>query len=267
MNPPIVLAVVLVGVVGTVIGSFLGVVADRVPKGESVVRPPSACPPCGRRIRPWHNVPVLGWLVLRGKCADCSEPIGVRYLLIEVVTGLAFAGVTAAVLLGTGTVWLLPALLYLAAISVVLTVIDIDVHRLPDVIVLPSYPVLVLLLVPPTIAEGDWWLLARAVLGGLAGFVVFLLPLLVYPAGMGGGDVKLAGVLGLVLAWVGWGSLVVGLFAGFLLGGVVGVTLLMLRLATRKTALPFGPYMIVGAWLGLAFGESLTRWYLDGLVA
>ncbi|MGJ7442090.1 prepilin peptidase [Aquipuribacter sp. MA13-6] len=262
MSNLVVTVVVLAGVLGLLIGSFLNVVVHRVPRGESIVTPPSACPGCGARIRPWDNVPVLSWLVLRGRCRDCREPISPRYPLVEAGTGLAFAAVVLAVLTAGPTPWVIPALLYLAAVSIALSLIDIDCKRLPDAIVLPSYPVVLALLAVASWGEGDWWSLARAAIGALAGFAFFFLLAFVYPAGMGFGDVKLAGVLGAVMAWYGWGTLVVGTFLGFLLGGLVGIALIALRLGTRKTLIPFGPYMMLGAWLAVGFGEGLSDLYL-----
>ncbi|WP_380168487.1 prepilin peptidase [Jannaschia sp. R86511] len=260
--PLLVLAVVAAGAFGAIIGSFLNVVIHRVPRGESVVSPPSACPGCGAAIRARDNVPVLSWLLLRGRCRDCGEPISPRYPLVELATALAFAGVVAAVLTTGPTPWVLPALLYLAAVSIALSLIDVDVRRLPDAIVLPSYPVMLVLLAIASAATGDWWALGRAAIGAVASFAFFYLLALLYKGGMGFGDVKLAGVLGTALAWYGWAHLVVGTFLGFLLGGVVGIALIALRLGNRKTMIPFGPYMIVGAWLAIGFGGGIADAYL-----
>ncbi|ADG74726.1 peptidase A24A domain protein [Cellulomonas flavigena DSM 20109] len=258
------LAVVLAlvaGVLGLVVGSFLNVVVWRVPRGESVVSPPSACPRCGHRVRARDNVPVLSWLALRGRCRDCGEPISRRYPLVELVTGVLFA-VTAGVV---GWSWSLPAVLYLVAISVALTLIDLDVKRLPDRIVLPAYVVAPVLLALASWNPGgpsDWGALGRAAVGCVVLYVVYFVLVLVYPAGMGFGDVKLAGVLGLYLGWVGWGALVVGWFAAFLLGGAFGLVLIVLRRVGPKSGIAFGPWMILGAFVGLAVGESLWSSYL-----
>lgn len=254
--------VVAAALLGAIIGSFLNVVVHRVPAGASVVRPPSACPGCGAAIRPRDNVPVLSWLLLRGRCRDCGEPISPRYPLVEAATALAFAGVVLGVLLAGPTPWVLPALLYLAAVTIALSLIDVDVRRLPDAIVLPSYPVVLGLLAVASAGSGDWWALGRAAIGAVVGFGFYFVLAFVYPAGMGFGDVKLAGVLGMVLAWYGWGQLVVGGFLGFLLGGVVGIAIIALRLGTRKTMLPFGPYMMLGTWLAIGFADPLVDSYL-----
>lgn len=158
------------------------------------------------------------------------------------------------------------ALLYLAVISVVLTVIDLRTHRLPNRIVLPSYAVAAALLTAAALLSGDLVALLRAVIGMAALYVFYFTLRLVRPSGMGGGDVKLAGLLGFYLGWIGWGALAVGAFAAFLLGGLFGVVLLLARRAGRKTAIPFGPWMIAGAWIGVFAGESLGHWYSGLLV-
>lgn len=249
-------------VLGLVIGSFLNVVVWRVPRGESVVHPPSACPACGHRIRAYDNVPVVSWLVLRGRCRDCRSPISVRYPLVESGTAVVFAAVG----LRFGAGWDLPAFLYLGAIGVALALIDLDTRRLPNAIVLPSYLVAAVLLAGAALAAGEWEPLPRAAAGGAALWAFYFLMALVYPAGMGFGDVKLAGVLGIYLGWVGWGALAIGAFAAFLLGGLFSIGLLVARRATRKSAVPFGPWMILGAAIGIASGEAVWAAYLGAIV-
>ncbi len=251
----------LAALLGLAVGSFLNVVVHRVPRGESVVRPPSACPRCGHPIRARDNVPVLSWVLLRGRCRDCAEPIAVRYPLVEVLTAALFV----LVVLRFGVSAAVPAYLYLAAIAVALALIDLDTHRLPNAIVLPSYPVLAVLLAIASWGEGEWGALLRAAIGGAVLWLAYFLLLVVYPAGMGFGDVKLAGLLGAALAWVGWGSLAVGGFAAFLLGGLYSVGLLLAGRANRKSGIPFGPWMLLGAAVGVAVGEPLWHAYL-GLV-
>ncbi|WP_273654661.1 prepilin peptidase [Cellulomonas fimi] len=261
MTPLLVVGALLVGLA---VGSFLNVVIWRVPRGESVVHPPSACPRCGRAIRPYDNVPVVSWLVLRGRCRDCGEPIAVRYPLVEAGTGVLFALAA----WWTGPSWFLPALLYLLAISVALALIDIDTRRLPDAIVKPAYPVSLALLALASAnpgGEADWAALLRAAVGGAAMFVAYLLMVLAYPRGMGWGDVKLAGVMGLYLGWVGWGALLIGWFAAFVLGGVFGLALIVVRRAGRKSSIPFGPWLLLGTLVGIVAGEAVWGAYLGAL--
>ncbi len=255
------LLVSFAAVIGLVIGSFLNVVIWRVPRGESVVRPPSACPSCSTQISAWDNVPVVSWLLLRGRCRHCRERISARYPAVELGTAILFA--LAAWYFGLS--WELPAFLYLAAISIALTLIDLDVHRLPNSIVLPSYAVAGVVLSAAALLQGEPVLIARLAAGGLALYAFYFVLAIIYPSGMGFGDVKLAGVLGMYLAFLGWPQVVVGAFLAFLLGGVVGALLMAIRKAGRKSKIPFGPFMLLGAWSGILFGQSVADWYL-GLV-
>ena len=249
------------GLLGVLVGSFLNVVAHRVPLGLSIVRPASRCPGCGHEVRRRDNVPVLSWVLLRGRCRDCASPISARYPLVELSTGLLFAAVTAHM----GFTWALPAYLYLVGITVPLTLIDLDVRRLPDAIVLPSYGVALVLLAVASAGTGDWGALLRAVVGGLALLFLYVVVFVVKPGGMGLGDVKLAGVLGLYLAWWGWDALAVGAFLAFLIGGVVAVPMMLFTSAGRKSKMPFGPAMLAGALLALFVAQPIGHWYL-GLV-
>lgn len=250
---------VLCGVLGLLIGSFLNVVIHRVPRGESVVRPPSACPSCSRQIRARDNVPVLSWLVLRGRCRDCGAPISVRYPLVELGTALLF--VVMAVRFGADLV--LPAYLYLAAVGLALALIDLDCKRLPDALTLPSYVVAAGLLGAAALMGSDSGDYLTALLGGLAMFGLYFALAFAYPAGMGFGDVKLAGVLGMYLGWLGWGAWAVGTFLGFFLGGVFGIGLILVKKGGRKTAVPFGPFMLLGVLIAVLVGPELANGYAD----
>lgn len=252
---------VLLGVLGLVVGSFLNVVVWRVPRGESVVHPRSSCPRCGTEIRARDNVPVLSWLLLRGRCRSCGEPISVRYPLVEAGT----AGLFILVGLRFGVSWELPAYLYLAAIAIALALIDLDVHKLPNAIVLPAYPVTAVLLGGAALGTGEWDSLVRAVLAGVVLFGAYFLMALAYPTGMGWGDVKLAGVLGAYLGWISWGVLAVGAFSAFLLGGLYALALVALRRAGRKSGIPFGPWMLLGAAVGIGWGEQIWQGYLSAV--
>lgn len=273
-------------VFGALIGSFLNVVIYRIPAKKSIVAPPSACGNCGAHIRPWDNIPVVSWFVLRGHCRDCGARISWRYPAVEFGTAVFFAGVVWWGVSGptsgfssrvhtdaggtetVGVVVMVVAFLYLAAISVALAMIDTDTHTLPNVIVLPAYIVGGALLAASALVLGEPGRLLGALIGAAALFALYLLLAMLYPGGMGLGDVKLAGVLGLFLGWLGWGELVVGAFGAFLLGGLFGVALLLGRRAGRKSSIPFGPWMLVGAWLGIFAGDVLANGYLGlfGLV-
>lgn len=267
--------VAALGVLGTVIGSFLNVVVYRVPRGLSVVSPPSACGSCGHPVRPYDNVPLVSWLVLRGRCRDCSAPISARYPLVELGAAVAFALVAwrfttelpAAVATGSGPAIAavaleLVAFLYLAAVSIALALIDLETRRLPNVLVLPTYAVGAVLLTAAAALGGQWAHLASAGVG-LAGLGLgYLLLAIARPGGMGLGDVKLAGALGLYLGWLGPETLAVGSIAGFLLGGGAGLVLL-LRGAGRRATIAFGPWLLAGAWVGILAGPAIAGAYLS----
>jgi leader peptidase (prepilin peptidase)/N-methyltransferase len=250
----------IAGLLGLAVGSFLNVVIHRVPDGRSLIRPGSHCPHCGAAVRNRHNIPVLGWLLLRGRCADCAAPISARYPLVEAGTAALFVAVTAHFRLS----WELPAYLYLAGVAVALAAIDLDTMRLPDAIVLPSYGIAIGLLTPAMIAEHGWAAGTRSLLAAAA-LCAFYFAIATIHRGMGFGDVKLALLLGLYLGFLGWQFLAVGAFAGFLLGGVVGAVLLAAGRATRKTRIPFGPSMLAGALLAVFAGAPVADWYL-GLI-
>jgi leader peptidase (prepilin peptidase)/N-methyltransferase len=274
-----ILFAVLAGILGLAIGSFLNVVVYRVPIGKSIVSPPSACPNCDHEIAGYDNVPVASWLILRGKCRSCKAPISARYPLVELGTGILFFLVgllfsqpildATTVVQTVSASLVLAAFLYLAAISVALGLIDIDTHKLPNVIVLPAYIVGLVLLAAASILSGQYEPLIRAVIGMAALGLAYFAMAFAYPKGMGLGDVKLAGVLGLYLGWMGWGALAVGAFAAFLLGGLFALGLIISRRATRKSGIPFGPWMLAGAFIGIAIGEQIFVGYLTvfGLTA
>jgi leader peptidase (prepilin peptidase)/N-methyltransferase len=261
VDPVEVVAVVFITLAGLAIGSFLNVVIWRVPRGESIVSPPSHCPQCDAEIRGRDNIPVLSWLVLRGRCRDCGAHISARYPGVELLTGALFLVMT----LAFGLTWELPAYLYLTAVGVALAFIDLDTKRLPNVLTLPSYPIVAGLLIIPALVYDQWGDFGRAMLGGLALFAFYLVLALVYPAGMGMGDVKLAGPLGMGLAWLGWGEWLVGSFMAFLLGAFVGLGMMLFRGAGRKSAIPFGPFMLGGALLGILMGPAIADWYVGQL--
>ncbi len=266
--PALTAFLVAAGLLGLVVGSFLNVVIYRVPAGIRLTRE-SRCAHCDRPI-PWQqNVPVISWIALRGRCAHCRSPISPRYPLVEAFTAIAFVGVTWWLVAvrpeptTAATAIVALAFLYFASISIALTLIDFDTHRLPDAIVLPSYAVGLGLFVAASLVGSDWWGVGGAAIGMAALYTFYFLLRFARPDGMGGGDVKLAGVVGIYLGWLGWAALVVGSLAAFLLGGVFGILLLVFRRAGRRTAIPFGPWMILGAWCGAIAGEPLAQWYLD----
>ncbi|MHB1171409.1 MAG: prepilin peptidase [Lacisediminihabitans sp.] len=261
---------ILVGAFGSVIGSFLNVVVYRLPLGRSIVSPPSACTTCGQRIHGYDNVPVLSWLFLRGKCRNCRAPISARYPAVELGTALLFLLVAIRFVtpLGEGGpalvsgVIALIAFLCFAAVGVALSLIDAGTKTLPNRLVLPSYAAGGILLGASSLIREDMDALLRAAIGMVALGGLYLVLALVHPGGMGLGDVKLAGVIGLFLGWLGWASFAVGSIAAFLLGGLFGIALIIARRAGRGTGIPFGPWMLAGAWIGILAGDPIAAAYL-----
>ncbi|HEX6382965.1 MAG TPA: prepilin peptidase [Acidimicrobiia bacterium] len=249
--------VVFSAVLGLAIGSFLNVVIWRVPRKESVVRPPSHCPQCETPISPSDNVPVLSWLFLSGKCRHCKNPIPVRYPLVEAGCGVLFLAVAARF----GASWELPAYLVLTAALLAISIIDLEHFIVPDRITAPLTVSALALLGVAAVAEGNGWRFGRTLLGGVAYFAFLLLLNILYPKGMGMGDVKLAFSLGLYLGWLGWGQVFLGGFLAFLLGAVVGVTLIATKVKSRKDVVPFGPFLALGAMLTILWGDPILRWY------
>jgi leader peptidase (prepilin peptidase) / N-methyltransferase len=205
----------------------------------------------GAGVGAWLRRDLAGAAYRRPEERD--QPLPRRWWLV-VAVALAWASVTFR--LGDYATWsVLPAYLYLGAVGAALALIDLDVHRLPDLIVLPSYPIAFVLLLVPTVVTGEWGWLLRASLAGLALYGFYLLLALVSPGGggLGFGDVKLAGVLGLLLGWLGWGPAIVSVLAAFVIGGVIALTLVLARRASRSSHIAFGPSMILGAWVAVFF--------------
>jgi leader peptidase (prepilin peptidase)/N-methyltransferase len=249
-------------VLGLLIGSFVNVVAYRVPEGRSIIRPGSACPQCGAPIRPRDNIPVVSWLLLRARCRECGTAISARYPLVEAATAALFA--VAAVVIGAD--WVLVAYWWFAAVTLTLVLTDLDHHRIPNRILLPGILVGAVLLLAGALADGegagggiDAYLRA---LGGASAYFAFLFVVaLAARGGFGFGDVKLAFLLGLFCAYRSWEVLVVAVFLAFLIGGVVALVLLLTGRRGRKEAIPFGPALVAGAYLAIAFGARIADWY------
>lgn len=240
---------------GLIIGSFLTVLVNRVPAGESIVAPRSRCPSCGTPITARDNVPVVSWVLLRGRCRSCGVRIPVRYPVTEIVTAALFA----AAAIRYEDVWLLIAVSVFLGVLLALSLIDLEHKILPNRIVYPSLVAFPAYLVVARLAGAPLDLL-DAVVGFLAYGGVMLLVAIVSPRGMGMGDVKLAAVMGLFLGR----SVAPALLIGFATGALVGLVLIARRGASaRKQAVPFGPFLALGGIVGLWFGSGIVDWYLS----
>jgi leader peptidase (prepilin peptidase)/N-methyltransferase len=241
-------------VLGAVLGSFLNVVIHRVPLGESLVSPGSRCPACGTPVAPYDNVPVVSWLLLRGRCRRCGAPISPRYPVVELTTAVAFAAIVA--VRGADDDLLLE--LPLAACLIALAAIDLDHRLLPNRIV---YPMAGWGVIATAIADRPD--LAEHLAAGAGAFALLLIAALAYPGGMGMGDVKLAGAMGLYLGL----SIAPALLAAFLAGSVVGLAIIAREgPAARKKAVPFGVFLAIGGLVGVLVGPELIDLYRDELL-
>jgi leader peptidase (prepilin peptidase)/N-methyltransferase len=202
---------------------------------------------------------VLSWLLLRGRCRDCGAPISLRYPFVEAGTAALF-GATAAVI---GAVWVLPAYLWFAALTFVLSLVDLEHKRLPNRILYPGTVVGVALLGAGAAVDGSLGGIPRAFGGGAGYFALLLLVALAARGGFGMGDVKLAFVLGVFTAFRSWEALGVAVFGAFALGGVASILLLLLGRARRKDTIPFGPWLVLGSWVAIVAGDAIADWYLS----
>jgi leader peptidase (prepilin peptidase)/N-methyltransferase len=248
---------------GLVIGSFLNVCIHRLPSSQSIVHPRSRCPQCGRLIRAYDNIPVLSYLLLRGRCRDCGGRIPFRYPLVELLSG-AFAAMAVA---RFGLGWQALLMYALIAAFLVITFIDLDHRIIPDVITLPgiiiglaaSFVALVVKVNPP-----GWISPAESFIGILAGggslfLVAWGYQLITKREGMGGGDIKLLAMIG---AFIGWKGVLFTIFIASLTGTLAGMALIFRRGGDMKLAVPFGPFLAVGAIAYLFLGPELMAWYL-----
>ncbi len=251
------LVVVASALIGLAVGSFLNVVIYRVPIGKSIVSPPSACPECNTPVAPRDNIPVLSWLLLRGKCRHCGAPISARYPIVEALTGVAFA--ITAVRFGPSSS--LPAELIFVAGLIALAAVDLERYLLPRAILYPTLVLVAGALVLTAAITGQWRRLAIAVICSLGAFALFFLINFIRPAWLGFGDVRLAALLGLALGWMGPWYLFIGFMAANLLGAAIGIALIAANKARRNTPLPYGVFLAAGSLLALWVGAGIISWY------
>jgi leader peptidase (prepilin peptidase)/N-methyltransferase len=246
-------AIALAAIGGLIVGSFLNVVAYRLPRGESLAHPPSHCPSCDQPIKPYDNIPVLSWLLLRGRCRNCKAPISPRYPLVELTTGTLWALVmwarwddAPAIALG----------IVLVTILIPIAIIDYEHRIIPNRITGPAAIVAILIGV---LFDQDF--VVEQLIAGAAAGGFFLLAAIAYPRGMGMGDVKLAGMMGLYLGRAVGFAVLVGLVAGVVVGSVI-----MARVgvkAGRKQQVPFGPFLALGGIIAIFAGDAVADSYAD----
>ena len=268
------ISIIIAAVYGLIFGSFANAVAYRVPTGETLWSR-SHCPKCEAQIHWWQNIPVLSWIALRGKCANCKNPISVQYPVIELLTSVLFGlmawrtvslygasdnwnvyAMVAAVLIGI-------TLCYFAFIGVVLSIIDLKTQRLPDVLVLPTFVVsLVLLSAAALLIDEPSRILTMVICAVVSSFLYSILWFF-FPNGFGFGDVKLMLVVGAILGWFSVGQAVLGVMLPFIILSVVALPLMLVKIVGRKTKAPLGPWIIFGAVISIMFGDIIVNTYLS----
>jgi len=240
---------------GLMIGSFLNVCIHRLPKEESIARPGSHCPKCKTPIRFYDNIPLLSYLLLGGKCRHCKAPISIQYPIVEAITSLSsfFLFITFGVSLSFFYYFSFVAAL------IAITVIDLYHQIIPDVISLPG--IVIGLLGSLVIPQITFW---SSLIGVLSGGGSLFLVATVYQwlfkrEGMGGGDVKLLAMIG---AFLGWKAVILNIFLSSFIGSIIGITVMLIKGKDFKYAIPFGPFLALGAVISLFWGENLISWYL-----
>jgi leader peptidase (prepilin peptidase) / N-methyltransferase len=251
---PDAIALVFIAILGLCVGSFLNVIIARIPEGRSIVRPGSACPRCGKLIAWYDNLPVLSYMLLRGRCRSCREPISWRYPAVEIICGVLFV----LAYRRFEPVLTLPSALVLLAGLVAITAIDLDHQIIPDVLSLPGIAVGILFSLAP---GGIGWvpsLLGVLLGGGVFAVIIVASTLVLGQAGMGVGDVKLGAMLG---AFLGWKLALLSILLSTLLGGPLAAGLLVTGRKGRKDPIPFGPFLALGGFISLFWGDALLAWY------
>lgn len=251
-------AAVILGLFGLLVGSFANVVIYRVPEGRSIVKPPSGCPACGTRVRAVDNVPVISWLLLGGHCRSCKAPISPRYPIVEALVGTIFAFIG----LRFGITWTGIAEAVLAGGLVVLAFIDLDHMLLPRKIVYVTLTLVAVALVAGAASGSQWHRLAVAVICGLVPWLLFFTINFIQPKALGFGDVRLALLIGFGLGWLGAAYAFLGFILASVLGAVVGMTMIAMGKAGRRTPIPFGTFLAAGAVLSALAGSPVVNWYL-----
>lgn len=267
------ISVVIAVVYGLIFGSFANAVAYRVPTGETLWSR-SHCPKCDAQINAWQNIPVLSWLILRGKCANCKNPISIQYPAVELLTGALFGILAWKVvsLYGAADMWNMSAMVaavliaialcYFAFIGVVLSIIDIKTLKLPTVLIYPTAVVSMVLLGVAAWLLDDLSKILWMLVGGIGSFVLYFILWFFVPKGFGFGDVRLALLTGSILGWFSLGHAVLGLMLPFMLLSVVALPLMLAKIVSRKTKAPLGPWIIASAIISILFGDIIIDTYL-----
>ena len=249
---------VIAVIFGLVVGSFLNVCIYRIPRNMSIVFPSSRCPFCNNEIRPWDNIPVMSYLLLRGRCRSCKAKISARYPLIEILNAFLYV----AVIWRYGIGWNSLVYAVLCSSMIVITFIDLEFQIIPDRITLAGVPLGLLagsFFLPDPFMRSDLLGCKASLAGMISGGDFFYLVAVLSRGGMGGGDIKMMAMVGSLM---GWKAVFLTTFLGSLVGSVVGVFLIAFKGKGRKTKVPFGPFLALGTLITLFFGQEILVWYL-----
>lgn len=234
---------------GLIIGSFLNVCIYRVPKGKSIINPPSSCPACNSQIKPIHNIPVLSYILLRGRCDFCGNKISLIYPAIELLNAIAYVMVAARFGFNEQSALVMA----LMSVFIMVTFVDLEHKIIPDGITLPG--IVLGLLLGPLVFKISF---INSLLGVIVGGGLLFLVAVASRGGMGGGDIKLTAMMG---GFIGWKAVLLTIFLGSAFGAAVGIGLMAFKGMHRKTPIPFGPFLVAGAVAAIFWGGGLLEWY------
>lgn len=238
----------IIFIFGLCVGSFLNVCISRLINGESVISPASHCPKCKQKIKWYDNIPVISFLLLQGKCRYCNGRISLQYPIVELLTAVIF-------LCMYKEVWFL----FLALMLMVISFIDLKTTIIPDIITIPGIVIGLVLKLVFAFVDKDWAGFFDASLGMVLGLGIFGFIVFASRGGMGMGDIKLAGLIGVFL---GLEKTLLTILLSFIIGGIVGVVLLIFKIKKRKDAIPFGPYLAIASVISMFFGKKILNWWL-----
>ena len=247
--------ITLIFILGLIVGSFSNVCIYRIPRNESIIYPASHCPNCSTTIKPIDNIPLLSYILLKGRCRNCRNRISLEYPIVEFLTGIIYI----LIFLMYGLNWQFIVYMILSTALIIIAFIDLNEQIIPDVISLPGIALgLILSFFVPYIS------FMNSILGAVAGGGIILIialagSVIFKKEAMGGGDVKLASMVG---AFLGWRYTVISLFFGFFLGALAGVFLILSKIKNKEDLIPFGPFIILGTFISILYGEKIISWYL-----
>jgi leader peptidase (prepilin peptidase)/N-methyltransferase len=246
---------VLIFILGLIVGSFSNVCIYRIPKNESIIYPASHCPKCRSKIKPVENIPLLSFILLKGRCRNCKSKISIQYPIVELLTGLTYLIIYLIYGLSIQTL----VYIILSSALIIIAFIDLNEQIVPDVISLPGIVIgFIISFFVPYISFIDS-ALGVVVGGGIILIIGMVGSVIFKKEAMGGGDVKLAAMIG---AFLGWKYIIISLFLGFFLGALAGIILIMSKIKSREDVVPFGPFIVLGSFITLLWGEKIISWYL-----